>query len=60
MSNLIISFILALGAGLLVYTKMGKRIGYYNKKILWTTIAVSIVITFFIIFITISAFFTKK
>ena len=42
---------LAAGIATLVYTKMGRRMGYGNSGSVWTLVGMSFVISFLIVFI---------
>lgn len=51
MGALVLSLILAGGAALFVYAKVGRRIGYTNPKNLWTVVGATFAIAFIAILI---------
>lgn len=52
MSDNIIAFIIAAGFGALIYSKLGKRVGYTNSKRLWTVVIGIFVVIYPLTFIT--------
>jgi len=51
MNNFLIALMLAAGIATLVYTKMGRRMGYGNSGSVWTLVGMSFAISFLIVFI---------
>jgi ABC-type multidrug transport system permease subunit len=60
MSHNLISLILAAGAGTVVYSYMGKRIGYGNVKRLWITILAVFALVYLIAIISLSVLVHSK
>lgn len=52
MSNLLIALIFSAGAGALVYSQIGKRLGYSNTKRVWTLVLATFAIVFIMLIIT--------
>jgi len=52
MSNFLISFILAAGAGALVYSQIGKRVGYGNTQRVWILVISTFLIVLILLLIT--------
>jgi len=52
MSPLILAIIFSAGVGALVYSQIGKRIGYSNTQRVWTLVGGSFVLAFIILMIT--------
>ena len=51
MSNALLSLFLAAGIAGLVYSKMGRRVGYGNAGNVWTLVALSFAMSFIIVFV---------
>ncbi len=58
MNNFLISLFIAAGVSALVYSQIGKRIGYGNSKNVWTMVAVSFVMSFVVMFILLKTLIT--
>jgi len=52
MSNFYISFILAAGVGALVYSQIGKKMGYSNAKRVWTLVLATFLVALIVLMIT--------
>ena len=56
MGNVFTALFLALGAGALAYSQLGKRVGYGNAKNVWTLVGMAIAITFVVAMLVLTTF----
>lgn len=54
MSNALLALFVAAGVAGLAYSKLGKRVGYGNQKNVWTLVAISFIISYIVVFLTIN------
>ena len=56
MSNTFISLIFAAGAGLVVYSIVGKRLGYSNTGRVWSVVLAVAIFAYIVVYLTITTF----